>query len=46
MVKANHPLAETDYHLVVKDQRSIDGDTKLNTKMAFIAALIRLATGN
>jgi hypothetical protein len=45
LFRAQHPLAEADYHQIASEQRGIDHTPKAQTKPAFIAALARLAAG-
>lgn len=45
LAKANHRLADADYHAVPNEQRELDGDKKVQTKVAFVAALRRLSAG-
>lgn len=45
LARAQHLLAECRYHDVATEQRELNGDKKVQTKIAFVAALRRLSPG-
>ena len=45
LTSAGHPLAGANYLDVAREQRRVDGDRTVSTKIAFIHALERLLVG-